>query len=428
MLIMERKVTKLEHCHTEVVVNVDQDLWKKAQAKAFNKLAANVTVPGFRKGKAPAAMLKGHIDQMKVFNEAINNVLSPVYEEILKEEKIQPMARPSFDVTKLSEDELEVKVTIVTRPEVNLGKYTGYELGKAEVTVKDEEIDTAVEELRKQNATIAPKDGQAEKGDIVVMDFEGFVDGKAFEGGKAENHELELGSGQFIPGFEDQLIGSSAGIEVDVNVKFPENYGPDEISGKDAVFHCKIHEVKQKVLPALDEEFIKDLNFPNVETVEQLKANRADQLAKQKEASAKQEYLNKLIEEIKKVSTFDIADEIIAEEAENRKKDLENRLKQSGIDIEQYLVLTRQKEEDLQKQLNDEARKGIESFLVMDNVAIKENLSVSDEDFEFELAKMADQYNMSIDQIKQALGQQLGQFRHNLLMQKIENFLYENNK
>ena len=428
MLIMERKVTKLEHCHTEVVVNVDQDLWKKAQAKAFNKLAANVTVPGFRKGKAPAAMLKGHIDQMKVFNEAINNVLSPVYEEILKEEKIQPMARPSFDVTKLSEDELEVKVTIVTRPEVNLGKYTGYELGKAEVTVKDEEVDAAVEELRKQNATIAPKDGQAEKGDIVVMDFEGFVDGKAFEGGKAENHELELGSGQFIPGFEDQLIGSSAGIEVDVNVKFPENYGPDEISGKDAVFHCKIHEVKQKVLPALDEEFIKDLNFPNVETVEQLKANRADQLAKQKEASAKQEYLNKLIEEIKKVSTFDIADEIIAEEAENRKKDLENRLKQSGIDIEQYLVLTRQKEEDLQKQLNDEARKGIESFLVMDNVAIKENLSVSDEDFEFELAKMADQYNMSIDQIKQALGQQLGQFRHNLLMQKIENFLYENNK
>ena len=428
MLIMERKVTKLEHCHTEVVVNVDQDLWKKAQAKAFNKLAANVTVPGFRKGKAPAAMLKGHVDQMKVFNEAINNVLSPVYEEILKEEKIQPMARPSFDVTKLSEDELEVKVTIVTRPEVNLGKYTGYELGKAEVTVKDEEVDAAVEELRKQNATIAPKDGQAEKGDIVVMDFEGFVDGKAFEGGKAENHELELGSGQFIPGFEDQLIGSSAGIEVDVNVKFPENYGPDEISGKDAVFHCKIHEVKQKVLPALDEEFIKDLNFPNVETVEQLKANRADQLAKQKEASAKQEYLNKLIEEIKKVSTFDIADEIIAEEAENRKKDLENRLKQSGIDIEQYLVLTRQKEEDLQKQLNDEARKGIESFLVMDNVAIKENLSVSDEDFEFELAKMADQYNMSIDQIKQALGQQLGQFRHNLLMQKIENFLYENNK
>ena len=296
---MERKVTKLEHCHTEVLVNVDKDLWKKAQEKAFNKIASNITVPGFRKGKAPANMLKGRVNQMEVFNEAINNVLQPVYEDILKNEDIQPVARPAFDVTKLSEDDLEIKVTVATRPEINLGKYTGYELGKATAEVKDEEVDAAIEALRKQNATVAPKEGQAEKGDIVVMDFEGSVDGVPFEGGAAENHELELGSGAFIPGFEDQLIGASAGIEVDVKVKFPENYGPDEISGKDAVFHCKIHEVKQKVLPQLDEEFIKDLNIPGVADLEQLKANRKEALLKQKEANAKQEYLNKLVDEIK---------------------------------------------------------------------------------------------------------------------------------
>ena len=425
---MERKVTKLEHCHTEVLVNVDKDLWKKAQTKAFNKLAANVTVPGFRKGKAPANMLKGRVDQMRVFNEAINDVLQPVYEDVLKEEKIQPMARPSFDVTKLSEEELEVKVTIATRPEVELGKYTDYKIGKEKVEVTDEEVDASIEALRKQNATIAPKDGQAEKGDTVVMDFEGFVEGVPFEGGKAENYELELGSGAFIPGFEDQLVGASAGIEVEVKVKFPENYGPDEISGKDATFKCTIHEVKQKVLPALDEEFIKDLNIPEVKTIDELKANRKEALQKQKEDAARQAYLNKLVDEIKKVSKFDIAEEIIADERENRKKDMENRLKQSGIDLEQYLVLTKTSQEDFDKQMSEEARKGLESFLVMDNVGIKENLSVSDEELDAELTKMGEQYKMSLEQIKQALGQQLPNFRHNMLMQKIEKFLYENNK
>ena len=425
---MERKVTKLEHCHTEVLVNVDKDLWKKAQEKAFNKIASNITVPGFRKGKAPANMLKGRVNQMEVFNEAINNVLQPVYEDILKNEDIQPVARPAFDVTKLSEDDLEIKVTVATRPEINLGKYTGYELGKVTAEVKDDEVDAAIEALRKQNATVAPKEGQAEKGDIVVMDFEGSVDGVPFEGGAAENHELELGSGAFIPGFEDQLIGASAGIEVDVKVKFPENYGPDEISGKDAVFHCKIHEVKQKVLPQLDEEFIKDLNIPGVADLEQLKANRKEALLKQKEANAKQDYLNKLVDEIKKVSTFDIPEEIVKEEAENRKKQLEQRLQQSGIDLEQYYLLTKTKEEDLNKQLAEEARKGLESFFVMSTVGEKEKLDITEEELEFELSKMAEQYNMTIDQIKNALGQQLGQFRHNLIMQKIENFLFENNK
>lgn len=425
---MERKVTKLEHCHTEVLVNVDKDLWKKAQEKAFNKIASNITVPGFRKGKAPANMLKGRVNQMEVFNEAINNVLQPVYEDILKNEDIQPVARPAFDVTKLSEDDLEIKVTVATRPEINLGKYTGYELGKVTAEVKDDEVDAAIEALRKQNATVAPKEGQAEKGDIVVMDFEGSVDGVPFEGGAAENHELELGSGAFIPGFEDQLIGASAGIEVDVKVKFPENYGPDEISGKDAVFHCKIHEVKQKVLPELDEEFIKDLNIPGVADLEQLKANRKEALLKQKEANAKQDYLNKLVDEIKKVSTFDIPEEIVKEEAENRKKQLEQRLQQSGIDLEQYYLLTKTKEEDLNKQLAEEARKGLESFFVMSTVGEKEKLDITEEELEFELSKMAEQYNMTIEQIKNALGQQLGQFRHNLIMQKIENFLFENNK
>ena len=425
---MERKVTKLEHCHTEVLVTVDKDLWKKAQDKAFNKLAKDVTIDGFRKGKAPLNMVKSHIDQGRVYNEAINDVLDPVYRDILENEKLQPMARPSFEVTKLSDDELEIKVVIVTRPEVELGKYTGYKLGKEEASVTDEELDASLAELRKQNATIAPKEGQAENGDIVVIDFEGSVDGVPFEGGKAENHELELGSHSFIAGFEEQLVGASAGIEVDVKVKFPDNYGPDEIAGKDAVFHVKVNEVKQKILPELDDEFVKELGMPNVENVEQLKAARREQLLKSKENNNKRQYLDKLFEEIRKDSKFDIPEEILAEETENRKKDMEQRLKQSGIDLEQYLALTRTSEEDLKKQLEVEAQKGLESWLVLDTVGQKENINITDEEVEFELAKMADQYKMSIDQIKQALGQQISQFKGNLVMSKIEDYLFQNNQ
>ena len=424
---MERKVTKLEHCHTEVLVNVDKDLWKKAQDKAFKKLAENITIDGFRPGKAPINMVKSRIDQGKMYNEAINEVLNPVYQDILANEDVKPMARPSFEVTKLSDEELEIKVIIVTAPEAELGKYTGIAVGKQTAEVSEEEVEASLNELRKQNATIAPKDGQAENGDIVVIDFEGSVDGVPFEGGKAENHELELGSHSFIEGFEDQLVGSSAGIEVDVKVKFPENYGPDEIAGKDAVFHVKVNEVKQKILPELDDEFVKELNMPNIENVLQLKDSRREQLLKQKENANKSAYLDKLIEEIKKESKFDIPEEIIAEETENRKKDLENRLKQSGLDIEQYLVITRMNEEDLNKQLKEEAEKGLQSWLVLDTVGKKENINITEEEVEFELAKMGEQYNMSIDQIKQALGQQINSFRSNLLMSRIENFLFDNN-
>ena len=424
---MERKVTKLEHCHTEVLVNVDKDLWKKAQDKALNKLAANITIDGFRKGKAPLHMVKDRIDQGRMYNEAINEVLNPVYLDILQGEKIQPMARPSFEVTKLSNEELEIKVIIVTRPEVELGQYTGFKLGKENPTVTDEELEASLNELLKQNATIAPKDGQAENGDIVVIDFDGSVDGVPFEGGKAENHELELGSHSFIAGFEEQLIGASAGIEVDVKVRFPDNYGPDEIAGKDAVFHCKVNEVKQKILPTLDDEFVKELGMPNVETVDQLREARKEQLQKSKENGVKRQYLDKLFEKIRKASKFDIPEEIIAEEKENRQKDLENRLQQSGLNIEQYLVLTRMSQEDLDAQLKAEAQKGLESWLILDGVGAKQEINITEEEVEFELAKMADQYQMSIDQIKQALGQQLDQFRHNLLMSRIENYLFENN-
>lgn len=424
---MERKINKLANCHVEVVVNVDKDLWKKAQEKALNNLAKNVSIPGFRPGKAPMHLIKGHVDQSRVFNDAVNGVLNPVYEDILKNEDIQPVARPTFDVTKLSEDELELKVVLVTRPEVNIGQYTGYTLGKEDPEVTEEDINKAIDELRSQNSTFIVKDDKAEMGDIVVIDFEGTINGVAFDGGKASNHELELGSKSFIPGFEEQLVGVSLGDEVDVKVKFPENYGPDEISGKDAVFHVVVHEVKRRVLPQLDDEFIKDLNLANVGNIDQLRENRRKQLVNTKMNTVRTNYINKLLEEIKKVSTFDIASEILDEEKVSRQKNLEDRLMKSGLGLDQYLELVKKSKEDLDAELLAEAKKGLESYLVMDKIAEKENISLTEEEVEFELAKLADQYQMTMDQIKSAIGQNMNGFTQNLLMQKIESFLFDNN-
>ena len=284
--IMERKVTKLEHSRTEVLVTVDEKSWKAAQDKAFSKLRSNVTVDGFRKGKAPANLVKSKVDPMKVMDEAINGLLPSLYSEILKEEKLQPVARPQVDVTKLSDKELEVKFVIATAPEVKLGQYKGLTIGKGEVKVTAADVDKSIDELLKNSASLVTKEGEAANGDTVVMDFVGAIDGVPFEGGSAQNHELELGSHQFIPGFEEQLVGHKAGEHVEVKVKFPENYTP-ELKGKDATFACDIHEVKAKKLPELNEEFIKELGLPNVNTLEELKAHKKQELTAQREAQAR---------------------------------------------------------------------------------------------------------------------------------------------
>ena len=423
---MERKVTKLEHSHTEVLVTVDEKSWKAAQDKAFNKLAANVEVDGFRKGKAPANLVKGKIDPMKVMDEAINSLLPTIYGEILSEEKLEPVARPQVDVTKLSDTELEVKFVIVTAPEVKLGQYKGLKIGKAEASVSEEEIKKAIDDLLKNSASLVTKEGEAKEGDTVVMDFAGSIDGKPFDGGSAQNHELELGSRQFIPGFEEQLVGHKAGEHVEVKVKFPENYVED-LKGKDAVFACDIHEVKEKKLPALDEEFIKELGIPNVENIAQLNAAKEAELLQQKQQQNRRDYMAKLFEEVAKKSQIDLPDEIVESQVESRRADLEKRMQQSGLSLESYLQILGQTEEQFLEQLRKDSRRDITNYFINEEVGKAEKLEVSDADVEFEYAKIADQYKMSVEDVKKALAPQLAEFRNNLKMQRIEDFLFENN-
>ena len=295
---MKRVVNKLEKSKVEVICDVEEKVWKEAQEKAFKKLAKNLELKGFRKGSVPEQMARKHIDQGSIFNEGINSMLQPAFEEVLKEEKLQPFARPSVDVTKVSDTELQLKFIIVLAPEVKLGTYKGLAVKKAAVSVTEKEVKEAIDKLVAQNASLTVKEGPAAKGDTVVMDFVGSVDGKEFEGGKADNYSLELGSNQFVPGFEDQLVGHKAGEEVEVNVTFPEQYVP-ELAGKKALFKCTVHEVKEKVTPTLDEELIKELNIPDVKDEASLKEYEKKTIKASKEAKAQSDALNEVLENAK---------------------------------------------------------------------------------------------------------------------------------
>ena len=423
---MKRVVNKLEKSKVEVICDFETAAWKEAQEKAFHKLAANLEIKGFRKGKVPQDIAKKHIDTGSVFNEAINASLQPAFEEVLREEKLQPFARPSVDVTKVSDTELQLKFIIVLAPEVKLGQYKGLGVKKDAVKVEEKEIDEAIEKLVAQNASLVVKEGEAKKGDTVVIDFVGSVDGKEFEGGKAENYTLELGSNSFVPGFEDQLCGHKAGEDVEVNVTFPTQYVP-ELAGKKALFKCKIHEVKEKVLPKLDADLIKDLNLPEVKDEAGLREYEKKALASQKEGKAQNDALNKVLEKIVQGSDVEIASEVLSEEVEGMKKNMEEQIKQRGLTLEQYYQITGEKEVDVEARMRIEADKNLRTILCMEEIAKVEKLAVSDADVDKEMQSIADMYKMPVDKVKEILGKDLGRFKAELRERKIREFLVKEN-
>lgn len=423
---MERKLTKLEHCHVELLVTVDEATWKAAQEKALKKLVKEVTIKGFRKGEAPLEMARKHVNPMDQMNEAINGLLPNLYEESIKAENVMPYAQPKVDITKVSDTELEVKFTITTAPEVELGKYTGLKVGKGEVSVNEEELANAIADLQGKNATLVVKEGEAKLGDTAVIDFEGFLDGKPFDGGKAENHELVLGSNSFIPGFEAAIVGHKAGEEFDIKVKFPENY-VEELKGKDATFKIKLHEVKEKVLPELNDESVKEFEITGVETVEQLKEHLKVDLLKRKENEARNEFFGKLLEEIAKNSKVDIPDEIIESQTHHTIDDMVARMQQSGLQLKDYLQIIGQTEQQFHDQVKANATKEAQTFFIMDAILKAEKFEVTDKELENEYESLAKQYNMKVEDVKKALAPQLEDYKHNLAMKKVEDFLYEKN-
>jgi len=424
---MKTKLVKKASSEVEVTVTFTTEEWQGALEKAFKKLAKNVTVKGFRKGKAPEALARKEVKQESIFNEALGNTLEDSYRKVLDEYKLIPLLQPGYEIPKLSDTELEIVFKLVVAPEIKLGAYKDLKIGHEEVSVDDASLDARLLQLREQNATLILKEGKAELGDTVVIDFEGFTEGKAFEGGKGDNFNLELGSGQFIPGFEDQLVGSKAGDKLDVNVTFPENY-VEELKGKDATFKVSVHEVKTKEVPELDDEFAKGLNLPNVEDVVSLRMHVYGELDRRLQNEERSRYIDKILDNLRETSKIELAAQIIENEAKHMEQTLNKQVAQQGMSMESYLEMSGQTKEELDEKFKVDAKRNLENYLIINEVAKLENIEVTDEIVDFEIAKMAMQYNMEEARVRELLGDNISRLREDVRHQMIMNFLVENNE
>ena len=423
---MKQTLKQLEDCKVELTVEVDSAIWEDAQKHSFSKLAANVNIPGFRKGHAPEAMLKGKVDPSRVMENAINDVLNTVYAQAITEAKVRPFMRPMVDIVKVDEKDLTVKFVIVTAPEVKLGEYKGLHAEKKVAKVTAKEVNEAIAKRLEGAADLVVVEREAKKGDTITFDFEGFVDGKPFDGGKAENYSLELGSNSFVPGFEDALVGAKAGESRDVNIVFPEQYVA-ELAGKPATFKCLIHEVKEKTIPELTDEAVKDLGLKDVETVEALKEFEKKNLLQGKVDEENRKYYGEILKQIVEKAEIKIAKEIIDEEVAHREEDTKKQVESNGLTFQQYLEITGQTEEALRESIRSNAIDTINNSLVLNQIAIDEHMIVDDAELERELQKIADQYGMKLEDVKKALASQMEGFRDNLQQKKIQEFILANN-
>ena len=396
---MQKEVTKLENSQTNITLSFSGEEWANAQKKAFNKLANNVEVQGFRKGHAPENLVRQKINQAQVLNDAIDVVLQPAYEQVLKEEKLVPFVQPEVEVTKISESELEVIIKITTAPEVTLGSYKGLKVAREAVEVTKEEIDAEIARLCANNAELIVKDTEAKLGDTTVIDFKGFVDGKEFDGGSAENFALELGSNQFVPGFEEQLVGTKAGESKDVVVTFPTQYVP-ELAGKEATFKVTVNEVKEKKVPELNEDLVAELNYEGVKTVEDLTNKVSADVKTKKENQAKNAQIEEILKQIRESSTISIGEKIIEKEVESMKENFKKQVEQNGLTIDQYYQITGQKEEDTVKSMRAQAELNLKNFLVISEISKLENIKVEQKELDAEYQKIADQYGMDVAKVK----------------------------
>lgn len=423
---MSAKWEKLENNQGVLTVEVDAQEFDKALDQAFKKVVKKVSIPGFRKGKVPRSLFEKRFGVEALYQDALDIILPEAYPKAIEEAGIEPVDRPEIDVEQIEKGKTLIFTAKVTvKPEVKLGEYKGLEVKKEDTTVTDEDVENELKQLQERHAELVVKeDGKIENGDTVVIDFEGFVDGEAFEGGKAENYSLEIGSGTFIPGFEDQLIGLEAGVEKEIEVTFPEEYHAENLAGKPATFKVKVHEIKTKELPALDDEFAKDVNDA-VETLEELKAKTKERLEEQKKHYAENKLRDELVEKAAENAEVDIPQVMIDNEVDRMMREFEQRLQMQGMNLELYFQFSGQDEDGLRDQMKEDAEKRVKYNLTLEAIVKAENITVSEEEVDAEIEKMAEMYNMSAENVKKALGSTEG-IEEELKMKKAIDFLVEN--
>ncbi|MCJ1778841.1 trigger factor [Mammaliicoccus sciuri] len=387
-----------------LTVTVPKEEVDKGLDKAFKKVVKQINVPGFRKGKMPRPLFEQRFGVESLYQDALDFILPEAYGNAVEEAEINPVDRPEIDVTQMEEGkELIFEATVTVEPEVELGDYKGLSIEKQDREVTDEEFNQAIEDAVSRQAELTVKEGEIAEGDVVNINFDGYVDGEAFEGGQAEGYDLEIGSGSFIPGFEEQLIGLKANDSKDVVVTFPEEYHAEELAGKEATFKCEVNEVKSKEIPELDDELAQELD-ESVSTVdeykEKLRKDLEEAKVNQAEATEKEEAITKATDNAK----VDIPEAMINTELDRMMQEFEQRISQQGLNLELYYQFSGQSEEELKAQMKEDAEKRVKTNLTLRAIADAENIEVSDADVEAEFAKMSEQFGLSVEDIKATLG------------------------
>lgn len=425
---MSAKWEKQEGNTGVLTFEVDAEKFNEGLDYAFKKIVKDINVPGFRKGKMPRAIFEKRFGVEALYQDAVDYLLPDAYMQAVEETGIEPVDRPEIDIEQIEKGKsLIIKATVTVKPEVKLGEYKGLEVAKIDTEVTDEEVEEELKALQERHAELVVKEDEpAAEGDTVVIDFKGFVDGEAFEGGEATNYSLELGSGQFIPGFEDQLVGVKTGEEKDVEVTFPEEYHASELAGKPAVFKVKVHEIKGKELPELDDEFAKDAD-DEVETLEELRAKLRKQLEENKKHEAEHIVRDTVIEKAAENAEMDIPQVMIDNEIERMLQEFEQRLQMQGLNLDLYFQFSGQSEEDLKAQMKEDAEKRVRVSLTLEAIAKAENIEATPEEMEEEIQRLADMYNMPKEAVTNALGN-LDTLRGDIQLRKAVDFLVENSK
>lgn len=383
---------------------IEGDQWSKAQDKAFKKIVSKLSLPGFRAGKVPAAIAKKHVSVQEILINAVDEVATDALVQGISEHDIQMIARPSLDIEAIDEKSVTLVYDIQVKPEVKLGDYTDLGIKKDSTRVLKKDIEEQISRLQERYAELELKEeGSVENGDTAVIDFEGFKDGVAFDGGKGENYPLVIGSGSFIPGFEEQLVGMKPEETKDINVTFPENYQEASLAGQPVVFKVTLHEIKTKVLPEFDDELVKQANIENVTTTKEYEDYLKDDLKKRKENDAENKYTNDCLTKVVENAEVELPQIMIDEETDRMVDEFKQRLAQQGFNMEQFTQMTGQQESDIRSGMAIDAENKVKVRLVLEAVAKKENVEISEESIEAEYKRIADAYGMESDKVKELI-------------------------
>ena len=425
---MSVKVENTENKNeVKLTFNIEAEKFEEAMKKVYVKTAKYFNIPGFRKGKAPMQLVEIQYGSAIFYEDAFNELVPDIYDEAIKENKIEAVSRPNIDIVQMEKGkELIFTATVETKPEVELGKYKGIEIKKIEYNTTDKDIEHELGHMAERNSRLVSiEDRPVEKGDITTIDFVGSIDGVEFEGGKAENHELEIGSNTFIPGFEDQIIGMKIDEEKDIKVKFPEDYFSKDLAGKDAIFKVTLHEIKKKELPKIDDEFAKDVS--EFDTLDELKNSIKEKLDTENTEKAKYETEEEAIKVVCDNTKLDIPNGMIELEIDNMVKDMENRLSYQGLNLNQYLQIMGKTETEIRDSFKEQAEKNIKSRLVLEAIVKAEKIEVTPEEVSDKIKEMAKQYGRKEDELLE--NEQLKEYiEGNLKTEKAIDFIVKNAK